>query len=490
MADKNNNRYLQQHKANERSAAATKHINFGAIVFMIIFIYIVILLINFAVKESVNYTVAETGILSNATQYNGVVIRDETVISSNDQGTIKYFYPEGARVRNGDPVFGVVTDQSMVDLLDEQIFKANQNLSSDDPVFDESYNYLKNRIKNYVINQHSKNFSYTYDAKKQILNDIAEIRNTVIIEQGNQGESNNIQMLENQYNEAIKLVDASRSGLVSYKIDGLESITIDSFVTSDLTKKPTIQDTSTKTFTENNQPVFKIVDNYLWYIAAEIDDECEKQIEDSRYIGVRFVDKDIELDVKVYDLYDEGTKTFLILEIDRMISHFLTDRHVNFEINYGDYEGIKIPETAVATKKFALIPSEYLTVVNKQYVVRKKVISDDALGHETLEPTSVKLFRRQEEMVYVPISDQLAKGDVLSYTSPETLITTDYIIEETDDLEGVYVINKGFAVFKFIETMYREPDYRIVDSNMDYGVRIYDRIATEAGTTDEYQIIN
>jgi hypothetical protein len=101
-----------------------------------------------------------------------VVIRDETVIPSTDQGTIKYFYPEGALVRNGDPVFGVVTDQSMVELLDEQIFKANQNLSSDDPVFDESYNYLKNRIKNYVINQHSKNYSYTYDAKKQILNDI------------------------------------------------------------------------------------------------------------------------------------------------------------------------------------------------------------------------------------------------------------------------------------------------------------------------------
>lgn len=486
-----NNRYLQRHKENEQSAAATKHINFGAVVFMIIFLYIVIMLISFAVKESVNYTIAETGILSHSAQYQGLVIRDEIVMTSNDSGHLKYFFPEGARVRNNNPVFGVVTDPSMMALLDEQIFKANQNLSAADPIFDESYEFLRNRIKNYVINQHNQAFGYTYEAKKQIENDITEIRNTVIIQQSkNEGSDSHINLLENQYNEAVSLVKASRSGLISYKIDGLEHISIDTFKLGDIKLVPTVQDTTTKTMTEANQPVFKIVDNYLWYIAAEIDDECEKQIEGKNYIGVDFVDKDLQLDVKIYDVIDDNGKTYLILEIDRMVNQFLSDRNVNFRITYENYQGIKIPEAAVTSKTFAVIPIDYLIFVDKHYAVPKKTYSKDALGQETIAPIPVKIFKKQGDDAYVPIDDQLAVGDVLSATDNLTYETTEFIIEDTIDLEGVYVINKGFAVFKFIETNYKESDYRIVSSNIDYGVRIYDRIATEGELTKEYQIIN
>ncbi len=486
------NRYLKKHKANEFNAAATKHINFGAVVFMIIFIYIVITLVTFAVKESVNYTIAETGILSHSAQYTGLVIKDETVIKANASGHIKYFFPEGARIRNNNPVFGIVTDASMMTLLDEQIFKANQNLSADDPIFDESYNFLKNRIKNYVINHHNKEFSYTYEAKKQIENDITEIRNTVIIQQAQSGENNgnNLTVLENQYNDAVSLVKATKSGLVSYKIDGLESIAIENFNYNDIELAPTVQDTSTKTMIEMDQPVFKVVDNYLWYVAAEIDDECEKQIEGQKYISVDFLDQGIQMDVRVYSLEDEGDKTFLILEIDRMVNRFLTSRHVDFRITYKDHQGIKLPETAITTKTFAVIPAQYLTVVDKHYAVRKKIYSKEALGHETLDPKTVSMFKKDGDFAYVPISDQLALGDVLSYTDPVSLKTTEFSLADTVDFEGVYVINKGFAVFKFIETKYREKEYRIVESNIDYGVRIYDRIASEGKLTDEYQIIN
>jgi len=487
-----NNRYLEKHKANERTAAASKHINFGAVVFMIIFIYIVITLISFAMKESVNYTIAETGQLSHSVQYKGFVIRDEQVIEATASGHIKYFYPEGARVRNNNPVFGIVTDASMMTLLDEQIFRANQNLSADDPVFDESYEFLKNRIKNYVINQHNEPFVYTYEAKKQIMNDITEIRNTVIIQQSQQDSSSSsrLQVLEDQYNEAITLVRADRSGLVSYKIDGLEGINIDSFQFGDVDLEPSIQDTSTKTMTENHQPVFKVVNNYLWYIAAEIDDECELIIEDKNYIGIHLIDQDLTLDVRKHTLQDVGDKTYLILEIDRMVNQFLTERHVNFTITFEDYQGIKIPESSVTTKEYAVIPAEYLTYIDKQYVVTKKVVSEEALGQETIDPVGVKNFKKIDNLAYVPISDNLSIGDSLSYTNAETMVTTEFTINETIDLEGVYVINKGYAVFKFIETKYKETDYRIVASDVPYGVRIYDRIASEAGSTEEYQIIN
>jgi len=488
MATHKNNRYLQQHKANERSFAATRHLNFGAVVFMVIFIYIVILLINFAVKESVNYTIAETGVLSHSANYTGLVIRDETLVTADASGDIKYFFPEGARVRNGNPVIGIIEDSGLLEVLNQEIFQANQNLSADDPVFDESYGYLKNRIKNYVLNSHRKDFAYTYDARKQIENDITEIRNTVILQQSS-GNMAKLTSLQEQYKDAMTLVTAPHSGLVSYKIDGLESVTMDTFDVSQLNLVPKVQDTSNKTSTQVGQPVFKVIDNYLWYVVAEIDDECQKQIEGKTYIGVNFVDKDIQLDVKA-NVFDQGERTFLILEMDRMVSDFLTDRHVNLQITYENHEGIKIPETAVAKKTFAKIPAEYLTIVSKEYAVRKKVVSEQALGQETLSPTVVNIHKSQGEWVWVPLGDGLAVGDVLSYTDDQSYKTTEYVIDETEELEGVYVINKGYAVFKFIETRYKEGDYRIVASDLDYGVRIYDRIATEAASTKEYQVVN
>ena len=482
-----NNRYVQRHRDIDKSAAATRHINLGTVVFLMVFVYIVVVLVSFALRETVSYTIAETGILSNSAQYEGLVIRNEKVFTATGDGQIRYFFPEGARVRRNNPVFGIVNDPEMMDILDQEIFKANQSLSSDDPVFQESYDYLRKDIRNYVINHYNQDFDYTYMAKKQILNGIEEIRNTVIL---SESAGSNVRMLEEQYKGQIQTVPTDISGLVSYKIDGMEGVSIDTFELVQLTMTPQVQDTSDKTLTETGQPVFKVVDNYLWYMAAEIDDECEKQIEGKNYIGVHFPDKDIDMDVYVYDLYDYNGRTYLILRMDRMVNEFLTDRFVNFTITYENHEGIKVPESAVTDKSFAVIPNEYLAYINKRYVVLKKVYSEEALGHETIEPVPVKIFRREEDVAYVPVSDLLDIGDELSYTDGVTHATSYYTISETVDIDGVYVINKGYAMFKFIETLYKENDYRIVDGNMNYGIRVYDRIATDAETTEEYQIIN
>lgn len=168
----------------------------------------------------------------------------------------------------------------------------------------------------------------------------------------------------------------------------------------------------------------------------------------------------------------------------------MTDRFVDFIVKYEDYEGIKIPETAVTTKTFVKVPDKYFTYVNGRYGVMRKIQSEEALGSTTTEISEVSMFKRVEDFVYVPVSSTLMVGDTLTYTDPETLITSEYIVEETLELEGVYVVNKGFAMFKFIETTYKEADYRIVIDSLPYGLRIYDRIATQASETQEYQIIN
>lgn len=489
------NRYKKLEKKNNHKLAATRHINFGVAIFMMIFAYLLFVMITFAMKDKVNYTIAETGVLTHSNIYNGLVIKKESVVTAKDEGDIRYYFTEGSRVRSNNTVATIIKDSETARLLDEDIFRLNQTLHADDPAFDESYEYLQGRIKNYVINQHNHKFNKTYSIKREIVNDIDNIRSTVITQQSSMGllTSANIITMEESLEEIGSPLLAPSSGLVSFNIDGMEDIWVDDFSTIAFTRQPVEQELSTRRTANVDEEMFKVVDNYLWYIAAEIDDECEKQIEGKSYINIEFLDKDLSLDVKINGkdaIWDEGNKTYLIVQVDRMLGEFINDRYLDFRIVYDEYEGIKVPETAVTTKEFVSIPANYLTIINNEYSVHKKVFSEDAVGGVTVEGIRLKQIKREDEAVLIPLSDQLQVGDTISYTDNETLQTYELILTDTVELQGVYVVNKGYAMFKFIETRYRETDYRIVEPFIPYGVRMYDRIATEGELTKEYQIIN
>ena len=50
------------------------------------------------------------------------------------------------------------------------------------------------------------------------------------------------------------------------------------------------------------------------------------------------------------------------------------------------------------------------------------------------------------------------------------------------ELEGVYNVNKGYAVFKRIESLVEDTDYLIVKENTKAGLAVYDHIVLDATT--------
>ena len=75
----------------------------------------------------------------------------------------------------------------------------------------------------------------------------------------------------------------------------------------------------------------------------------------------------------------------------------------------------------------------------------------------------------------------------------DALINTDtgekYVIGETDTLEGVYCINKGYAVFRRIEILDENEEYAIVSKNTTYGLSRYDHIVRNADKVKEEDIL-
>ena len=90
------------------------------------------------------------------------------------------------------------------------------------------------------------------------------------------------------------------------------------------------------------------------------------------------------------------------------------------------------------------------------------------------------------EYCYYVDGEDVSDGDViLKPNSSET-----YTVHETAKLEGIYCINKGYAVFRQIDVIYQNEEYSIIRSGTDYGISLYDHIALDGSTITENALIN
>ena len=64
-----------------------------------------------------------------------------------------------------------------------------------------------------------------------------------------------------------------------------------------------------------------------------------------------------------------------------------------------------------------------------------------------------------------------------------------FIVGDVGVLEGVYCINKGYAVFRRIEILDQNEEYAIVSKNTSYGLARYDHIVRNADAVDEEEIL-
>ena len=64
-----------------------------------------------------------------------------------------------------------------------------------------------------------------------------------------------------------------------------------------------------------------------------------------------------------------------------------------------------------------------------------------------------------------------------------------YQIGQSASLQGVYNINKGYAVFKQIEIIKSNDEYYSIKKGTNYGLSVYDHIVLDADTVYEGQLI-
>lgn len=465
MAKKKKNRKIVKYRR-------PLNINVGMIIFAIIFLYMTFSVYTYMKKEHVQFYEVVEGNIVNDHKYTGIILRDEQVQYTDRAGYINYYVREGKRAAIGTRIYSIDETGTMAAMLEE-------NPDANVALTDANLSDVKRQLSAFSMTYSDRNFGDVYDLQYTL--------EAAVMEYVNFNALGNLDSLMAQTGINFEQVQAPASGVVSYSIDGFESLDASqiseaSFDRSNYTKAIT----KAGKLIEKAAPVYKLVESDDWSIIFPLSEEDVADYSGADQLHVSFEAHDLDTIGRFSILTGADGMPYGRLDFNQYMVQFVTDRFVNFEVDSDKVDGLKIPVTAVTTKDFFLIPVDYMAQGgdSSDSGFLKEVYAD---GNVSAVFVPATIYYSTDEYYYVEMSEDgpFKAGDyIVKQDSDER-----FQIGQSASLQGVYNINKGYAVFKQIDILKSNDEYYTVRKGMDYGLSVYDHIVLDAGTVYEGELI-
>ena len=185
-----------------------------------------------------------------------------------------------------------------------------------------------------------------------------------------------------------------------------------------------------------------------------------------------------------------GDQRYVQITFTSGMIRYCNDRFLDVELVTNTRSGLKIPISAIVTKEFYTIPSSFQTVSGENSEVGFLKEITDENGETTTTFVASTLYEEVtdedtgESVYYVDMND-FQEGDVL--IQPDS--NARYTVGATGTLEGVYCINRGYAVFRKIVIIDQNEEFCIVESGTSYGIAQYDYIVEDGTQVNENEIL-
>lgn len=445
-------------------------INIGLVVFFIIFIYMVVISIHYFMKDSISiYEVTEKNISDDNT-YKGIILRDESIYYTDKAGYVNYYIGDGERTAKGATIY----------TLDEtgEISKALSNTDTENNLTKDDSAKIRNAIAAFRKQYNGSNYYTVADFKY-------EVENT-ILEQTTASRLSDLKKLLSDSNRGnFEAVKAKKSGILSYTMDGYETLTAGA-VTTELFKNAQEKRTQLRSneAVGKSSPVYKMINSEDWNIIIPLSDEQYSKLKELEKVKITLKKEQISVLVGI-TVYENQGGYFANLSLNKYMVDYINDRYLDLEIQLNTAEGLKIPITSILEKKFLTVPAEYIGVGGKTNStgVTKETFNEKS-GQSEYEFVPVTVVFTNEDISYIE-GTEVEAGD--SIINTET--GKNHQLGKTASLEGVYNVNKGYAVFRVIEKIYENKEYAIVSKDTAYGLSAYDHIVVNAKSMKESQLI-
>lgn len=447
-----------------------KSINIGVLVFLIIFIYVLISVYIYLTKDHLTIYEVQEGSTSDDNIFTGLIFRDEEVISTDTAGYISYYHGDGDRVSKNATIYSVDENKDSYDLIGN-----GENaivLSTDDT------SEFKKDIFNFKKNYQDSNYQSVYNFKYDMENAVLEIVNDSMLAK--------LQTVleENGTGSSLKVMKSKSSGIITYNIDNYETLSIDA-VTADNFKTDEYKRTQLRTMDliEKGSAVYKIVKSDDWSILIPLSKEQYNKLADKESVKITFSEDGLSTTAPI-TITQKGADYYARLDINKYMVRYLSKRFIDVEIAVNSAKGLKIPFSSIVEKEFYQIPLSYFTEGGDSGStgVVKKTFKENGEVQYVFIPTDI--YYSDEEFGYID-ARLFEVGDRIYSEEKDK----EFNISQKQTLEGVFNVNKGYAVFRRIEVLYENEEYCIVKNGTQYGLSVYDHIALDSKTAVEQKII-
>lgn len=323
------------------------------IILMIIIIY-AICISSMLLKNPVDTVLIENGKLYLEEATAGYIIRNETVVEGeNYKNGIVPIKTEGERVSKGDSIFRYYSnsEDNLVEKIQDLDKKIQEAMSKENNLFSSDIKLLDTQIESklndiYELNDLQKITEYkndinTYITKKaKIAGELSPAGSYIkkLIDERSE--------YEKSLNNNSEYVTAPISGLVSYRVDGLENV----LTTDDFSKisKQFLENLNVKTsqVIASSSEKGKVIDNFECYIATIVNSEEAKKAEVGDKIKIRLPNSK-EVDAKIEYIQSETDDVVIVLKIQECVEELISYRKITFDIIWWSASGLKVPNSAI-----------------------------------------------------------------------------------------------------------------------------------------------
>lgn len=322
-----------------------------------ILIYIAYIVINL-VRNPTDTVFVEMGMVQEEEQAVGYIVRDETVLKGeNYKNGIEQIKTEGEKVAKDEEIFRYYSnnEEGLVEKIKELDAKIDEAMSEESILPSQDTQSLEQQIDKTINTLYGESdLTKIQEAKQEISNNMTK-KARITGELSPSGSYLNKliderSQYENELNSNAEYLTATKSGIVSYRVDGYESV----LTTEDFSKY-------TKEFLESlnlrkgqiiptSNESGKIIDNYYCYIVCVLDSDYARNAEVGDKVTLR-LPSGSEVDATIEYKTEEDNDYILTFKIKNGVEELISYRKISFSIIWWSETGLRIPNSAISTEE-------------------------------------------------------------------------------------------------------------------------------------------
>ena len=325
----------------------------------------------------------DNGEISSYEEAVGYIIRDEKLFQGeNYKNGISQIKTEGQRVAKGDPIFRYFTnnEESLNKKIAELDVQIQDAIAQNSNIYSSDIASIDKQIEENLRSISTLNKKTDLLELKKGINNALTKKAKLTGEQSPAGSYiNELVTQRSKYEEKLnsgsEYINATVSGVVSYKVDGLEDkLTVNNI---DKLTEEYLSGLKLKTgeMIPSSNESGKIVNNYYCYIATILKSDEAKNAEVNDTVNIHLTTGDEIKTIIEYISEQENGNKLIVLKIKDCVEKLINYRKISFEIVWWSAKGLRVPNSSIIEED------------GKKSIVRKRIGYTDKILVKVLKST-------------------------------------------------------------------------------------------------------